>query len=812
MSDLLGGASGNVPVTSPPNLSSSGASASSPYSGRERLSPGLRTPRDIMNQRQAREAAREARQRADAEAAEAEERRRLQMEDRRQSAERRAAAAMITGAQQRDSGYRSAAVSAGGHTPATGTYASPMSDAGGFAGVQGGSIYIRGDNQRRYSQPLEQSGRSNTSRSNNRADTARLPPQQSAQSPAHSGTQEQQASHRREAAASSSDAQPRRQQPRQTTTTPQPRADASTSSGDNTQQKASFPHAFERWETLSSHWEGLTSYWIHRMEQNNAEISRDPLAQQMSRQIIDLTAAGANLFHAVVELQRLRASSERKFQRWFYEVKAEQEKSQEVRMNLEARLRALQQQGTPQQQGQPEGSALLERSREEQEMNDRVLAQMRRELKISTDEARRAWEELGRREQEERDRIYSLKDGNPITIGGVQVVPTQGGHSRGPSLASGGGIQRRPPGAELSGQGMPPQLQTYQASVPVTAQGLQEFMLAPQDTSPTDTDPFTERPGHQARSSQGQAPISSPLDPRASGPIRSTSPTQTAIAARRATEFSSTSQGSIEAATTKPLPAAPFSEERIRRQSQSRSPAQAVHSSTLETERQPLGQQAGSSQHARSVSATAAASRTAEPSSETEHADDEDDEGHELGDRGNVRLDTQGRSVSLRSQHDTRIASTPFRRTETQSQAPQIPEDVIRSHDSFEQTTTFPRHVMEQYQRPLEIRPGPYQPQPHRQQAYPQSTQPAATSHAQTTLSPAAPTAADYEGMGYGDDGDDEPQAATSSSAHESTLPQSQQRHHHPTRLSDVLEEEEEEKRRSRAASTGGGAPHGQGS
>lgn len=99
------------------------------------------------------------------------------------------------------------------------------------------------------------------------------------------------------------------------------------------------PEAFERWEQLSAHWEGLTSYWIRRLENNTEEMAREPLAQQMSRQITDLSAAGANLFHAIVELQRLRASSERKFQRWFYEHRMEQEENLEQRVLLEQALK-----------------------------------------------------------------------------------------------------------------------------------------------------------------------------------------------------------------------------------------------------------------------------------------------------------------------------------------------------------------------------------------------------------------------------------------------------------------------------------------
>lgn len=100
-----------------------------------------------------------------------------------------------------------------------------------------------------------------------------------------------------------------------------------------------FPHAFERWETLSAHWEGLTSYWLHKLDQNTEAIRTTvPDGNAMSRQITDLSAAGANLFHAVVELQRLRASSERKFQRWFFETKADHERNSEVIGELQRAL------------------------------------------------------------------------------------------------------------------------------------------------------------------------------------------------------------------------------------------------------------------------------------------------------------------------------------------------------------------------------------------------------------------------------------------------------------------------------------------
>ena len=180
--------------------------------------------------------------------------------------------------------------------------------------------------------------------------------------------------------------------------------------------RSTFPHAFERWETLSAHWEGLTSYWLRKLDQNKDEINRDPLSQQLSRQVTDLSAAGANLFHAVVELQRLRASSERKFQRWFFETRAELERSHEMNALLEAAV---------EKEKQSRADAIRDAVEREQGTSkaQKQLAEMRKELSISKEEARRAWEELGRREQEERDRTLSLQSGQPTIVGGVQVVP-----------------------------------------------------------------------------------------------------------------------------------------------------------------------------------------------------------------------------------------------------------------------------------------------------------------------------------------------------------------------------------------------------
>lgn len=453
MSDLTGGGNGRAAN------GSSRATGPVPVTQSDRS--GIRTPQMIMNDRRQREA---RRQQTEAEARAAEEHQKAE-EERRRSAERRAQAAGVAGAPTTtelgaprppqptltgDSGY-------GSYPPRQSERVVPTSAASAIPPVSGrppdttsGAQYGR---QRASSQSQQQprpvqpqAGAAPPT------DSRRPPPAQHARRPS--------------APAGASQAGPSSAPP------PPPAPAAGSSSQPRQSTISTFPHAFERWETLSSHWEGLTSYWIRRLEQNTDEVRREPLAQQMSRQITDLSAAGANLFHAVVELQRLRASSERKFQRWFYEHRQEQERAQEREAQLEHSVRV-------EREARAEAIANMERMSTEKKNAERMVQEMKRELQISKEEARRAWEELGRREQEERERTFSLREGQPTVIGGVQVVPMAQG------LGRHGSVSHRTHGGE----------EAYGAGAS-GSQGIESHYTYEEGQSPTNTDPFTE--GRQA--------------------------------------------------------------------------------------------------------------------------------------------------------------------------------------------------------------------------------------------------------------------------------------------------------------------------
>lgn len=369
MADLMsGGTAAGASNGNPATASFRPAAAPAPTSSPS----GIRGPRMIMQER----AAREARQRAEAEQqalerSRAEQEARLLEEARKRNAERR---------------------------PAT-----------GVAAGQG-----TGTETRETSDPQRQGQTApDATQGRPRASTTTHP---TPQRPTHTSSASQQLPQTQPFNTSAPPPQPN--------TSAQPGDAAGAQGAGGSKPRNSFPHAFERWETLSAHWEGLTSYWIRKLDQNKDELSRDPLNQQLARQVTDLSAAGANLFHAVVELQRLRASSERKFQRWFFETRAELERAQEVNAMLETAL---------EQERRGRADAIRDAVANERGTSkaQQQLTEMRKELAISKEEARRAWEELGRREQEERDRTLSLQSGQPTIVGGVQVVPmTQGAPSR----------------------------------------------------------------------------------------------------------------------------------------------------------------------------------------------------------------------------------------------------------------------------------------------------------------------------------------------------------------------------------------------
>ncbi|KAI9889606.1 MAG: hypothetical protein M1814_005113 [Vezdaea aestivalis] len=545
MSDLLGGNPSTLPTGVADNGSlrpTGGAPASQ--------SPGPKTPREIMAERRKRDQTRKENEEARKRLAEEEEAR------RRRSSGGRAAAAGIAGGSGGEGGVGSSARPQDDSTyrrpqNITGTSASQPGDRrsgrnpsgnGQKAEVGPTGTYVPTGSGERPMEPMAtrrdqgngngaapiSSGRQRSgsaSQGQNPQSTSRQPPaanyrapdsQPSTQAqpqttrtqPTPGGSQPQPQARTATGAASSAQAQPR------TAGQQSSRAGAEPSRARNSNQ-SSFPHAFERWETLSSHWEGLTAYWIRRLQDNSSEISQQPLNQQMSRQITDLSAAGANLFHAVVELQRLRASSERKFQRWFLETSSEKERSMEVQaelQNLLAREREL----------RSEASRAISRVDVDKLNAERMVGEMKRELQISKEEARRAWEELGRREQEERDRTRSLKEGEPTIVGGVQVVPMAGGLSRGPSTAN------RPPTRD----GPYP---------PSSARGGQEdaqYASDPRFPAPAD-DPFiSTRPPQSAGSDlpiQGMSTTSAsypPIPAAQTAPIISTaSPVQSSATA-----------------------------------------------------------------------------------------------------------------------------------------------------------------------------------------------------------------------------------------------------------------------------------------
>ncbi|PGH03681.1 hypothetical protein GX51_03945 [Blastomyces parvus] len=532
MSELVGGTvpSGSTGNGRPQNGTS--RPAPGPIAGQSNPPSGVRTPTDIMRQRRDREARKKAEQEA-RERDKQETEWRLQQEQELQQQQiqqfpqpgRHLPAAGAAGepsgqrrqgggAAPQDQGSRRDRAS-GGSTSRIPTAAAPASTTSGLQPV------VPFSSTRQHAVPPEPriAGDGVQQPQTSRQRGASIPQQHQRPAPASSqpsarpptGAYAQPATSTSHARPQTMPAQaaPPLEEPRisQTQQTEHPHQPSQQTQSQSQQQqnrpRAAFPHAFERWETLSSHWEGLTGYWIRRLEQNNEELSRDPLSQQMSRQITDLSAAGANLFHAVVELQRLRASSERKFQRWFFDTRAEQERAQEVQAELERLLRT-------ERQTRADAANSIAKAESDKLKAEELVREMRRELQISKEEARRAWEELGRREQEERDRTVSLRNGEPTIVGGVQVVPMmQSALSRQTST-------NRPPTREGPYPGGPGPTTMGGQTRQDVPEPTEHYAYDSQVSSPTATDPFVEttresgRPSHHdAGSSPSRQPPTS---------------------------------------------------------------------------------------------------------------------------------------------------------------------------------------------------------------------------------------------------------------------------------------------------------------
>lgn len=513
------------------------------------------------------------------------------------------------------------------------------------------------------------------------------------------------------------------------------------------QSKAAFPHAFERWETLSSHWEGLTSYWIRRLQENTNELDGKPLDQQLSRQITDLSAAGANLFHAVVELQRLRASSERKFQRWFFETRNEQEQAAERQAELERQLRTEKE---ARAKAETAGSSVsAEAVRAEKAKAEEMVREMRRELQISKEEARRAWEELGRREQEERDRTLALRSGEPTLIGGVQVVPMQGIASRQISSAqrpqTRDGTYPGGPTATVLGGLQPPlpppsRSQTTTTSLDSPGEEHRQFSYQPRATSPTSTDPFQE--GALPGAAGERHPLRHEPDTEFYTTGAQPSPSSAAIAA--AQQLATTNGGS-----------------QFYQQS---SPQTSIH--------QPLPSVTQPSQTTRTATAPA---RSYMPSGTGSSVGEEE---YHINPDGSYTLDSRGRRIP----YDQPILESPVI-GEVSPPRPGVEHDDPVSDDEESYTSDIARERMyaQQYGTSSAARPPIPQNQPPREtlqttsgnipRTAPSTLAPipqgrVATSTATSSATQRSP--ADYEGGGYGSwDGVN----------------------YHPTRLSDILEE-----------------------
>lgn len=560
----------------------------------------------------------------------------------------------------------------------------------------------------------------------------------------------------------------------------QPQPSTQQSSG-----RSSFPNALERWETLSSYWEGLTSYWIRRLQENSNELNREPLNQQMSRQIIDLSAAGSNLFLAVFELQRLRASSDRKFQRWYFETSSELKRYQEQQAELERLLQVEREERA--RVVSSTGTAEAERLRAEE-----LVKEMRRELQISKEEARRAWEELGRREQEERDRTISLRSGEPTLVGGVQVVPmTQGVPSRQTTIPQArpqtrdGPYPGGPSAGMMGGQTQPPASASHTTLESPDEEERQFSYQPPSAVSPANTDPFTEE---RARGTTQQPTVRTTersrtpredleMYQRPSQPLTASA----AIAALRISQ----AQAYPTIATSGELRGGYVSTTTSNGGGNGRFYQQGGTSAALQPPVSAGVDPSSALAPARPITRNTDPSSLGEPSyiPSTVSGDGSDDDGeYEIDPDGNYRRDAGGRRIPWLHPNDPAGEGSEDE-YDVESEIEREREHAMRYGAGAMRQLQQQQQPQYSTSTPTAAGQGTLSPPPPVTRSSPFSQQ---HQQQQSTIPAPDPPPVDYSGQGYG-------APAGSSSSWEAYIP----RHLHPTRLSDIPEQEDERSRRT---------------
>ena len=746
MSDLLGVSGTSRGTNGAAGRATAGGPGQSP----------LRTPRDIMRDREAKQRARVQREQDEAvAAAESERQRRSQDEDMRRTAERRSAG---VSAQLRDSGYRSQPTT-GGTTPGQNVFDTPVQGQSASVGAPPSAsrygnpeITPRGYTRQENAPSNQPTYPTTRTRTQTQTQDPKLVPSSQPTVMATASRQQQslpttQPTSGTRPTAATGPTPVSQQQP-----STQPVISAPTGETTGRTQRdsnvSSFPHAFERWENLSSRWEGLTSYWIRKLESNP---QRADINQEMARQITDLAAAGANLFHAVVELQRLRASSERKFQRWFFETRAQQEESQENQARLQ---RQLDQERTRRIQAEQQ----LQESATGAQLNrnvERLLGEYKRELQISKDEARRAWEDLGRQEQAERERVYALREGLVIDIGGIQVVP-HNAPSRGGSV----GQRPRTQGTASSYQ---------QTATPTTAiardDHAYQYGPGPQGTSPTNTDPFS--------TGERQAIISPP-----------SSRVQQTVPARATSRPQEARSVPPSAPQPPPTSASAISHARAPTQPATALPAGASPSERFYT-REGVSQQPISQP---SYPPTSQPYTTSATPGQISNSETEEEPEWELDASGHVVTDEAGNPIVARGQSTRSRRRTRRPSADSDDERDRARAAVARGTGQFgDVPSSQAGYGTAPYSRAQEgeIVQGPLG-GPGSGDAYDDEPE----VYRAQTMQGMPPQ--DYEGRGFGEDDDE-------------WAEMQQSRHHHPTRLSDVPEEDERS-RESRLSRPSGGS------
>ncbi|KAK9476216.1 hypothetical protein V1514DRAFT_197650 [Lipomyces japonicus] len=169
------------------------------------------------------------------------------------------------------------------------------------------------------------------------------------------------------------------------------------------------------WDAICADVEGISGYWIQRLNAHETNITKKPRAAQLNTMVEGLTTTGMALLTAVVELQKRRAETNAKYAEWYEDYSQERARMAQLAQDMDEEMdheRGL----------RADLITQLEQATEAEANQRWMLEESRRELQAARLECRRAWAEVARLEEQQRQYSEWQLSGHSVTTEQAQAL------------------------------------------------------------------------------------------------------------------------------------------------------------------------------------------------------------------------------------------------------------------------------------------------------------------------------------------------------------------------------------------------------